>query len=243
MLDHFKFKSAFMKNFSVEVLSFKTIDELPNSWQKEDYLELLRKMDYDNPEQISDAELKEMALMSITDSESAEAAQVVLEYLFTDQLTTGQIENLAHQMLTEKLWEEYPELSLHQGFFKATQLLYAAYNGKFPRAEAVQFQMKVRANDTESLALFDEHAEAPLLRLIAQGMPDNSLLNRLFSDQLEGASFTEAKNIIWQLKVIKKEGTEITFDVVSSAYWLEDFKYADSYEAATHADSLQEEES
>jgi hypothetical protein len=29
--------------------------------------------------------------------------------------------------------------------------------------------------------------------------------------------------------------------VVSSAYWLEDFKYADTYPAPTHADAASEE--
>src|SRR5690348_10872570 len=111
-----------MKTFSLERLSFNTITKLLDSWQNKDYQELLKQMDYDKPEDIPDSELKAMCLMSFTDLEPTEAAQVTLEYLFAEQLTEGQIENLAHQMLTEKLWEEYPELPLHQGFFKATQL-------------------------------------------------------------------------------------------------------------------------
>ena len=48
--------------------------------------------------------------------------------------------------------------------------------------------------------------------------------------------------MLWQLTTKEKTTDSITFDVVSSAYWLEDFKYADTYEAATHADAVATEE-
>ncbi|HEX8429434.1 hypothetical protein [Hymenobacter sp.] len=230
-----------MKNFTVERLSFETLTELPNSWQNQDYKNLLRETGYDNPDEIEPAELKAMCLMALTDLEPTEAAQLVLSYLFADQLNTGQIENLAHQMLTEKLWEENPQLTQHEDFYKATQLLFEAYNGKFPRAEAVQFQVQLTGEDADALTLFDTTPEAPLLRLLAQGMPDNTLLKRLFHKQLDGTSFPEAASIIWQLHPIKKEDKVAIFEVVSSAYWLDDFKYADSYEATTQADALVEE--
>lgn len=229
-----------MKNFTVERLSFDALTELPNSWQPQDYKALLTETGYDNPDEIEPAELKAMALMSLTDLEPAEAAQTVLSYLFADQLTTGQIENLAHQMLTEKLWEENPELSQHEGFYKATQLLYEAYNGKFPRAEAVQFQVQLTAENAEDLIIFDTQPEAPLLRLLAQGMPDNTLLKRLFHEQLDGTSFPEASSIVWQLSPVKKTDGSVVFDVVSSAYWLDDFKYADTYAATTQPDTVEE---
>jgi hypothetical protein len=230
-----------MQKFTVERLTFDTLTQLPNSWEPADYKALLTKTGYDNPDEIAANELTDMTHMALTDLEPTEAAQLVLEYLFEDQLTTGQIENLAHQMLTEKLWEENPELEQHEGFFKATQLLYTAYNGKFPRAEAVQFQVQLTAQDAEALSVFDQQPEAPLLRLLAQGMPDNTLLKRLFHEQLDGTSFPEAPSIIWQLTPSKKTDKSVVFDVVSSAYWLDDFKYADTYEATTQADATAEE--
>ena len=233
-----------MQKFTVERLTFDTLTELPNAWQPADYKTLLLKTGYDNPDEIAADELTDMTHMALTDLEPTEAAQLVLEYLFEDQLTEGQIENLAHQMLTEKLWEENPELEQHEGFFKATQLLYTAYNGKFPRAEAVQFQVQLTAEDAEdaeALTLFDQQPEAPLLRLLSQGMPDNTLLKRLFQEQLAGTSFPEAPNIIWQLTPSQKTEKSVVFDVVSSAYWLDDFKYADTYEATTQAEDVPEE--
>ncbi len=231
-----------MLNFTVERLSFDTLSELPDSWTNQDYVALLDLLSYDNPAAIEPTELKAMCLMALTDQEPAAAAQLVLGYLFEDQLTSGQIENLAHQMLTEKLWEENPQFGHHQGFFKATQLLHEAYNGKFPHTEAVRFQVQLTAADPGSLTVFDSQPEAPLLRLLAQGMPDNTLLKRLFSDQLAGTSFPEAPHIIWQMQTLKQEAGSRVLEVVSSAYWLDDFKYADTYEATTQAETVVAEE-
>jgi hypothetical protein len=227
-----------MHSFKVEILSFNTITELPGSWETTDYLALLNSMDYANPEEIKESELKEMCLMALTDYEPAESAKIVLDYVIQDRLTDGQIENLSHEILTEKLWEEYPELSLHPDLFRATQLLYQAYNGKFPRTEAVQFQMKI----TGDTSVFEESAAAPVVRLLAAGMSDHSLIHRLFADQVAGTTFKEAESILWQLNTITSEADSVTYEVVSSSYWLDEIKYADSYEAESHADIVAEEE-
>lgn len=231
-----------MSQFEVEIVSFNAISELPDSWTNADYLSLLSKMDYANPEEIKLSELKEMCMMSLTDFEPKEAAEIVLEYLTSEELTKGQIENLAHEIQTEKLWEENPKLVLHPDFFKATQLLHDAFNGKFPKTEAVQFQVKITAAAAGDLEIFKADPEAPIVRLLAPGMSDRALINRLFGDQLEGTSFPEAKDMLWQLKTIKSEANEITFEIVSSAYWFDDIKYADKYSASAHADAKVESE-
>ena len=228
--------------FTVERLTFTTLTELPDSWQNSDYKTLLQRMNYENPDERKEAELKEMCLMSFTDLEPREAAEIVLGYLFPKQLNDGQLENLAHQMLTEKLWEENPELPLHRGFYQATQLLHDAYNGTFPRTQAVEFQVKCTAETPEGAAVLADAPAAPLLRLLAQGLPDNALLNRLFSTQLAGLEFEEAKYILWQVKPGERTGNSLTFDIVSSSNWLEEFKYADVYEATTHADAVAADE-
>ncbi|MDO7851323.1 hypothetical protein [Hymenobacter convexus] len=231
-----------MSNFTVERLIFSTLTELPNSWQNADYRALLQKMNFEGADAVSEAELKEMCLMSFTDLEPREAAEVVLGYLFPEQLTSGQVENLSHQMLTEKLWEENPEMPLHKGFYQGTQLLHDAFNGTFPATKAVEFQVKCTAENPAGLAVFATEPAAPLLRLLAQGLPANALLNRLFSTQLAGTEFGEAKSILWQLKETEKTDNSVVFDVVGSANWLEDFKYADEYTATTHADAVAAEE-
>ena len=224
-----------MSTFTVERLSFQHLSELPNAWQNADYKTLLTKLNYDNPEAIAPAELKEMCKMALTDYEPAAAAGLVLNYLFADQLKEGQIDQLAHQLQTEKLWEENPNFELHKGFFNATQLLYEAYNGKFPHPQAVEFKVKINAADPADLAVFDKEPAATLLRLLGPGLSDRALLHRLFSTQLAGGEFPEATNILWQLTPSGKTATSVVFDVISSDYWLEEFKFADSYEATLPA--------
>jgi hypothetical protein len=224
-----------MPTFSVERLSFQHLAALPDAWQNADYLALLTKLDYDSPEAIAPAELKEMTQLALTDLEPAEAAEIVLGHLFSEDLTKGQLDQLAHQLQTEKLWEENPNFALHKGFFNATQLLYEAYNGKFPHPQAVEFKVKVTAADPADLAALDHEPAAALLRLLAPGLSDRALLHRLFSGQLAGGEFPEASSILWQLTPSEKTDTSVVYDIISSDYWLEDFKFADTHEATLPA--------
>ncbi|NIJ52888.1 hypothetical protein [Dyadobacter arcticus] len=224
-----------MSLLEVKILSFEHISELPGSWSKSDYINLLNAMDFDNPEEIKDAEIKEMCMMALTDFEPEKASKIVLSYVIEDRLTEGQIENLSHEILTEKLWEEYPELSLHPDLFRATQLLYEAFNGKFPRGEAVHFQAQINGD----LSIFNEDPEAPLVRALVAGMSESSLVNRLFSEKLKGATFEEAKDILWKLDTVSSDDTSVTYDIVSSSYWLDDIKYADSFETEAQPDIVE----
>ena len=174
--------------------------------------------------------------MSLSDFNPEEAAKIVMEYVFKDKLTKGQIENLSNEMLDEKIWEEYADLSLHEEFFNVNQLLYEAYDGKFPRPNAVKFQIKVTTVQKDVLSIFEQFPDAPLIRLRVTGMPENTLIFRLFEEQVVGEKFKDAKDIIWQLKSEKNGDQEIAFDIISSTYWFHDFKYIETFEGESHAD-------
>jgi hypothetical protein len=224
--------------FNVKILTFTTIQELPNAWTDQKYLELLDVMEYGDTSEIAPSDLKEMCMLAISDNELDEAANIVLEYVFNDRLNKGQKENLSHEMIDEKIWEEYADLSMHEDFFNVGQFLYQAYNGKFPHPEAVKFQIYITGKNTTDLAIFEDGDEAVILRLIAKGMPENSVINRLYKDELEGKIFSEAKNIIWQLKKIELKANSITFEAISSKYWFRDLKFIDSFEGTTHPDKV-----
>ncbi|MCE7064995.1 hypothetical protein [Dyadobacter sp. CY326] len=226
-----------MSQLQVNILSYNAISELPDSWLKTDYINLLNTMDYGDVGEIQDAEIKEMCMMSLTDFEPDEAAKLVLDYVIGERLTAGQIENLSHEIQTEKLWEEYPVLELHPDLFRATQLLHDAYNGKFPRTEAVQFTMEIQGD----LSVLEQNKEAVIVRILAGGISDRSLINRLFSDQLAGAKFNEAKTILWKLNEVSKSESSVTYDIVSSAYWLDEVKYVDAFEVNVEADLTEDE--
>ncbi len=215
-----------------------SINELPNSWSDHDYKSLLEIMQYDDTADLTPEELKEMCLMSLTDNDAEDAAKIVLEYVFKDRLTKGQIENIANEMLDEKMWEEHADISLHEAFFNVNQLLHRAFNGKFPNPEAVKFQVHLTAAREDGLAVFKHFPEAPLIRLLVAGMPDNTLIFRLFEEQVDGEEFNDARDIIWQLKMEKTNDKEIVFTVISSMYWFHDFKYVEAFDADTHPDEI-----
>ncbi|MDO7173583.1 hypothetical protein [Mariniflexile sp. AS56] len=223
--------------FKVELIKFSTITELPNAWNPEHYKALLELMDYDTINDIPLAELKETCLILLSENEPTEAAEIVLKYIFNERLNSGQIENLSNEMQEEKVYEEYADLAFHEELFNATQLLYETYNGKFPHPEAVQFKFKVTASKADDLVVFESHSESALLRLLVKGMPENTLINRLYHEQIESDDFEESKNIIWQLKKEETESNSITYTIISSAYWFKDLKYTEGFEASTHSDA------
>jgi hypothetical protein len=218
-------------HFTVEPLKFETIEELPHAWNDGDYKKLLDTMEYGDTSDLSTQELKEMCLLSLADNEPDEAAKIVLKYVFGERLNPGQIDNLSHEMIDEKVWEEYAELSMHEEFFNATQLLYKAFNGKFPHPQGVRFTVKITSKEKIGVEIFEKDAETALIRLLVQGMPENTLINRLFDEELEGGYFKDAKDIIWQYTQETAEENSLVFEIITSTYWFQDFKYAESFDA------------
>lgn len=218
-------------HFTLEPYKFETIEELPSAWNDDSYKKLLDAMEYGDTSDLSPQELKEMCLLSLSDNEPDEAAKIVLEYIFGERLSKGQIDNISHEMMDEKVWEEYAELSMHEEFFNATQLLYQAFNGKFPYPEALRFKIKLTPKEKVGMKVFEKDTEVAVIRLLVQGMPKNTLINRLFDEQLEEGEFTDAKDIIWQYQKEVGEENSLIFEIISSTYWFRDLKYVETFEA------------
>lgn len=240
-LGYFGNKSLFLKTmtltFQVSLLNYKKIQNLENSWTLEDYKKLLEIMDYGDSSDLSDQELKEMCLLSLADAESDESATILLNYIFSERLNSGQIDNLSHEMLEEKMWEEYADLALHEEFFNVHQLLYDAYNGKFPNPEAIELKVEISAASTEMYESLEQEPEATLLRILVQGVDQNNIISRLFEAELAGESFKDAKNIIWQFKKEKANEGSYIFTLISSSYLFNDFRDISSFEAKIQVDN------
>lgn len=225
-------------SFTVKCLSFETIQELPNSWPEKNFKELLNLMPDKSPSVPSQIGLKETVLASLNTYDHEEAAKIILDYVFANRLTKGQILSISNEMLEEKCWEEHPDLSMHKELFMVNQLLYQAFSGQFPYPDAVQFQVSIKANELHGISIFDDNPEATLIRLLVAAMPDDNLILRLFEEQIAGTMFNDAKDVIWQLKSKKTSENELIFDIVSSSYWFQDFEFIDVFEAETHADLI-----
>lgn len=205
--------------YLVKITDVKTTDKLEGAWSNDDFKELLVRFEFPDADQVKPSELKEYLFMAIPDYEPNEAAAILLDYKLSDVLNEGQIDNLSHEMLRTKVSETYTEIGLHQDLFNINQLLYEAYNGKFPQVSIniVEFEIT------------DEH-EAPVeitketaLKALSCGLSENNLLNRLFSDQLEGREpFPEAEGIVWDLQ--KKNDNAYSMNI--SEKWLTKDEFA-----------------
>lgn len=183
--------------YSVKINSIKTVDEFEGSWNNDDLTTLLTKFDYADASTLKPGELKEYLSMAITDFEPDEAAAIVLAYKLSEELTEGQIDNLSHEMTREKVSENYSDIYIHKILFDINQLLYKAYNGKFPLAKATVIDFEMKADQVEEAEITKEL----VLQALGNGLSDRNLIIRLFRDQLEGiAAFPEAEGIIWDLQ-------------------------------------------
>lgn len=204
-------------HFTIKLNNIKSIEKIEGSWTSEDYIKLLELFDYPDAESIPEAELFEMLSMAISDFEPPEAAEIVLKYRLEDKLSEGQIKNLSHEMLEDKIVEEYPDIAMHYPLFKINQLLYDAYNGKFPRTLASVIDLDLTFKGEIEIS------KEIVLRALSDLLSEKSLLKRLFDDQLDsGSELKEAESVVWELK---SKG-ENAYQIITSDYWLnrEDFE-------------------
>lgn len=207
--------------YKVAVSKVNSVDELPNSWTNQDYIELLDRFEYPDAESADPNELLELLQMAITDVEPPEAAEIVLTYRLGNKLKPGQIDQMSHEMLEDKLAEEYSDIALHFDLFCVNQLLVKAYNGKFPNTQASVIDLEIIPLKGQTIEL----KESEILRIIANGLNDHCIIKRLFEDQLAGeVEFKEASNIIWRLT----SSNANNYRIETSKYWLDEDDFNDS---------------
>ena len=203
--------------FTIKLKKIRTIEKIEGYWKNEDYINLLELFDYSDASSIPETELFDMLSMAISDFEPEEAAETVLTYKLNNVLKEGQIKNLSHEMLVDKIAEEYADISLHYPLFNINQLLYEAYNGKFPKTLASVLDIELVF---ESNLVINKEI---VLRTISDLLKEKSLLKRLFNEELDSENeLKDAESIIWELKSIG----ENSYQLISSDYWLnkEDFE-------------------
>ncbi|UUF14963.1 MULTISPECIES: hypothetical protein [Flavobacterium] len=208
-----------MMNYQVVIKNIDTVNEIEGYWSDEDFITLLEKFNYPDGATAEKSSLPELLEMAISDYEPNEAAQIVLKYKLGDQLSEGQIEQISNNMLIDKVCEEYPEIHMQGTLFQVNQLLFKAYNGKFPNAKASIVHFSLRPTDGEAQKLTAEN----VLKLLNNGLSDRNLIKRLFENQIsQNITFPEAESIIWELKT----EDNINYDLVTSENWInkEDIK-------------------
>ncbi|WP_018676368.1 hypothetical protein [Riemerella columbina] len=199
--------------FDIQIQNIDVVDEIKNYWTNDDYKQLLERFDFPDAHTIKPENLKEMLFMAIGDFEPNEAAEVVLTYKLSDRLNEGQIAQISNDMLIDKVCEEYPEIDLHYPLYAINQLLYKAYNGKFPSAKALVVDFSMIPKDQSE----QEVTKEVVLKTFNDGLADNNLIKRLFEEQMTtDKSFENAEYILWELN---NQGDH-KYQLITSEYWI-----------------------
>lgn len=200
-------------NYQIVIKNIDTVNEIEGYWSDEDFIALLEKFNYPDGATAEKSSLPELLEMAISDYEPNEAAQIVLHYKLGDQLSEGQINQISNDMLIDKVCEEYPEIHMQGTLFHVNQLLFKAYNGKFPNAKASIVNFSMTPTDGETQKLTAEN----VLKLLNKGLSERNLIKRLFENQIsQNIPFPEAESIVWDLKT----DDDINYDLVTSENWI-----------------------
>lgn len=212
-------------NYKVIIKRIDTVNEVEGYWSDEDFIQLLEKFNYPDGATAEKKNLPELLAMAISDYEPNEAAAIVLDYKLGEELNEGQIEQISHNMLIDKVCEEYPEIQMQGRLFHINQLLFKAYNGKFPNAKASVVHFSMTPIDGEPRELTPEN----VLKLLNNGLSDRNLIKRLFNDQMtQNIPFPNAAAIIWELNTTDND----KYSLVTSENWINnDDIIASEYEA------------
>ncbi len=206
-------------NYEIIIKRIDTVNEVEGYWSDEDFIQLLEKFNYPDGAKSEKKNLPEFLEMAISDYEPSEAAEIVLAYKLSEELNEGQIQQISHNMLIDKVCEEYPEIHLQGRLYHVNQLLFKAYNGTFPNAKASVLYFSMTPDETDSEKILTKEN---VLKLLNNGLSDRNLIKRLFDDQMtQNIPFPEAEGIIWELSTTNN----INYTLITSENWInkEDF--------------------
>lgn len=197
--------------------SVKTVEEFEDAWTNADYIKLLELFGFPDAKDSKPEELKDLLFMAISDFEGPEAAAILLDYKLSEYLNEGQIGQMSHDMLLDKISEEYSDISLHHELFNINQLLFKAYNGTFPNAKATIIEFEITPNKDVTKEI--------VLKVLDHTLANNSVIKRLYSDQLAGKeAFDEAESIVWDLK----STGDNSYTMTTSEYWISRDEFKDA---------------
>jgi hypothetical protein len=216
------------REFQARLLDWKQIHELPDGWPAGKLLSLLTYMDVDG---VSEIDAMEMTLLALQDREPDEAADLVLEVVFGETMRPGVRRNLSHDLTEERPWEDFADITQQAGIFNAVVLLQRAFPREFDKPDAVSVAIGLDTASEKGKSWLDAPSPDPalLLRILAAGMEDRTVLHRLFQDALKGSSFPEAGAILW--RVIRRTAIAPAreFTLISSHQWFDPLKNLDRW--------------
>ena len=230
-----------MKQFRVTQVALTSIYDMPASWDSAEYRSLLQQLEIEDINDLSDGDLFDILAMGLQDMEFEQAADLVLAHKLQTNVTPGSRRNIIEDLLEDQRpWEQLSDIRLHSRVFAAAVLL----NKVFPRSLSRPYMMKLilrlQALKPEAKQLLQSPPEAAFVtRLLADGMDEHSILERLFDEQLAAHSFPEAEDIIWRAEYDESpeaNGDTALLTIYSSEHWLEDMESVSEFESSAYND-------
>ena len=177
---------------------------------------------------------------------SSKAGEQVLAHKLQDSVTAGSQQNIVQDLLEgQRPWEENADIRLHARIFAAALLLYKALPKSFPKPDMMYLALQLQARTEAAKRLLAEPPEAAFVtRVLADGMDEHSILERLFDEQLVARQFPEAEGIIWlaEFSELSADGASATLTVYSSQHWLHDLEAVEEFESSAYNDGDEEDD-
>ncbi len=236
-----------MKPFLANVVGLNKAYDLPNSWCDDDYRALLQRLEIDEIDGLSSADLLDILLMALQDLGPEEAADTILAHKLGNRITAGSRRNVVDDLLEgQRSWEEFADIRLHAPIFTAAVLLYRAFPAAFARPALMQLTLRLQPRTAEAKEILESPPEAAFVtRLLADAMDEHSILERLFDEQLRAHAFPEAEGIVWLAHYDGQADpgeASVQLTVYSSEHWLEDMESIDEFESAAYNDREADDE-
>lgn len=230
-----------MKDFHVEVLALKKVYDLPDSWCDDDYRSLLNQLEIEDIDELSGSDLLDILIMGLQDMEPEEAADLVLAHKLPARVTPGTRRNIIDDFMEQRRpWEEASDIRLHARIFSAGVLLSKTFPPIYGKPDVMKLTLQLKPMKPEALKLLQAPLEpAFITRLLADGMDEHSILERLFDEQLAAHAFPEAEGIIWLTEYgnpPKSIGDQTLLTLYSSVHWLEHMESTTEFESSAYND-------
>ncbi|MDA0790618.1 MAG: hypothetical protein O2780_14310 [Proteobacteria bacterium] len=209
--------------YHVSLKGWAEVHELPGSWPLEELCKVIALADYDDP--VVPEEAADIAVMLLQDLSIRPATQLVLQVVFGEEMAPGIRQNIVDDLQEDRPWEDHTRISQQSGLFEAVVLLQRAFPTRFGNPDAARLSIEVTTNDPAA----GEKLEAPspsllLLRLLAAGMSENAVLNRLYGEEMADDHFDQADSVLWRVEgapsVRSASATSRIFDIHTSLHWV-----------------------
>lgn len=220
--------------YEVTITSVQEVHTLPGIWTNEALRELLAMAEMDDIGQVDDSELPDMAAMALQDLEEQEAGELVLEAVFGDTMRSGVRQNLVDDLQQDRPWEEFANVEQQRGIFVAMVLLQNAFPNRYANPDALRVELTIRASSEAGAAAMAACEPAWLVRLLACGMEESDVLNRLYEEEIRSGPFPDAKGMIWHCQELTgndEAGSAQSLAIIGPHMWLEPLRKGQEFSA------------